>query len=99
MDTACGRGVPLLHAVQHGALVARRLHTTVEEDAFTKARLCGLSAKLEAAGAEQLQRLDQAKAMNTLQVGLAEAMQGPEVEVGSWKCCSEAATAFATAAC
>lgn len=64
--------------------MAKRLHTTVEEDASTKARLCGLSAKLEAAGAERLQlehrlklqRLEQAKAMNTLQVGMAKAMQG-----------------------
>lgn len=69
--------------MQHGALVGKRLHTTVEEDASTKARLCGLSAKLEAAGSERLQlehrlklqRLEQAKAMNTLQVGPAAAAQ------------------------
>lgn len=62
--------------LQHRALVVKRLHTTVEEDASTKARLGGLSAKLEAAGAEKLQlehrlklqRLEQAKAMGTLQV-------------------------------
>lgn len=62
--------------LQHRALVVKRLHTTVEEDASTKARLGALSAKLEAAGAEKLQlehrlklqRLEQAKAMGALQV-------------------------------
>jgi hypothetical protein len=79
--------------VQHGALVAKRLHTTVEEDASTKARLCGLLAKLEAAGAERLQlehrlklqRLEQAQAMNSLQVGLAGAVLQPVVEVAPGK--------------
>jgi hypothetical protein len=68
----------LCMSVQHRALVIKRLHTTVEEDAATKARLSGLSAKLEAAGAEllqlehrlKLQRLEQTKAMGMLQVGL-----------------------------
>jgi hypothetical protein len=62
--------------MQLRALIVKRLHTTVEEDASTKARLAGLSANLEAAGAEKLQlehrlklqRLEQAKAAGTLQV-------------------------------
>jgi hypothetical protein len=67
---------PAVAAVQHRALIVKRLHTTVEEDASTKARLAGLSANLEAAAAEKLQlehrlklqRLEQAKAAGTLQV-------------------------------
>lgn len=65
----------LSYVERHRALVVKRLHTTVEEDASTKGRLTGLSGKLEAAAAERLQlehrlklqRLEQAKASGTLQ--------------------------------
>lgn len=58
--------------------MAKQLHTTVEEDAATRSRLAALSQRREAAAGERLQlehrlklqRLEQAKQMGALQVGV-----------------------------